>query len=131
IEAFENVVNVNRDGDYDLLIIGSGGAAFSAAISATENGAKVAMVERGTLGGTCVNIGCVPSKMMLRAGEINHFAQSNPFTGLHTNVASVDMDRLTEQKNTLVSDLRQQKYIDLIDEYGFDFIRGEASFIDD
>ena len=47
----ENSVDFNRDGDYDLLIIGSGGAAFSAAIKANENGAKVAMVERGTVGG--------------------------------------------------------------------------------
>ncbi|RDY69913.1 FAD-binding protein, partial [Halobacillus trueperi] len=48
--------------DFDFLIIGSGGAAFSAAIQASENGLRVAMVEKGKIGGTCVNIGCVPSK---------------------------------------------------------------------
>lgn len=131
IRTSENIVDFNRDSDYDLLIIGSGGAAFSAAIKATENGGKVAMVERGTVGGTCVNIGCVPSKTMLRAGEINHFAQSNPFTGLQTNASSADMAQLTEQKDKLVGDLRQQKYIDLIVEYGFDLICGEASFVDE
>ncbi|MFZ3579075.1 mercury(II) reductase [Virgibacillus sp. DJP39] len=132
IESHDNVVAFNnKDGAYDLLIIGSGGAAFSAAIKAVEKGAKVAMVERGTIGGTCVNIGCVPSKTMLRAGEINHLAGNNPFTGLNTKAESVNMATLTEQKDELVQGMRQQKYVDLIDEYGFDLIRGAASFVDE
>jgi len=116
--------------DYDLLIIGSGGAAFSAAIKAVEKGAKVAMVERGTIGGTCVNIGCVPSKTLLRAGEINHLAGNHPFAGLKTQAGQVDMAALTQQKDELVEGMRLQKYIDLIAEYGFDLIRGEAEFVD-
>ncbi|GAA0463508.1 hypothetical protein GCM10008935_19000 [Alkalibacillus silvisoli] len=79
------------DEDYDFLIIGSGGAAFSAAIKASENGEKVAMVERSTVGGTCVNIGCVPSKTMLRAGEINGVAQNTPFNGVQTSAGPVDL----------------------------------------
>lgn len=130
IQSSKLVVQNNEKEDYDLLIIGSGGAAFSAAIRASENGAKVAMVERGTVGGTCVNIGCVPSKTMLRASEINRFAKNNPFTGLQTSAGSADLAKLIEQKDELVSQMRQEKYIDLIDEYGFDLIRGEATFID-
>ncbi|QQE79995.1 mercury(II) reductase [Alicyclobacillus sp. SO9] len=117
--------------DYDLLIIGSGGSAFSAAIQAVSYGAKVAMVERGTVGGTCVNIGCVPSKNMLRAGEINHLAAQNPFQGLNTSAEPVDLGKLIDRKDELVGALRQQKYIDLIDEYGFEFIQGEARFVDE
>lgn len=116
--------------DYDLLIIGSGGAAFSAAIKAVEKGVKVAIVERGTVGGTCVNIGCVPSKTLLRAGEVNHLANNHPFAGLNTQAGKVDMAALTQQKDELVEGMRQQKYIDLIAEYGFDLIRGEAAFVD-
>ena len=122
---------LGNEGDYDLLIIGSGGAAFSAAIKAIEYGAKVAMIERGTVGGTCVNIGCVPSKTLLRAGEINHLAKNNSFTGLQTTAGEVDLASLIKQKNELVSVLRNQKYVDLIDEYGFDLIEGEAKFIDE
>ena len=130
-ESEEEVLTLdNQSVDYDLLMIGSGGAAFSAAIKAVEKGAKVAMVERGTIGGTCVNIGCVPSKTMLRAGEINHLAGNNPFAGLNTNAKPVEMATLTEKKDELVQGMRQQKYVDLIEEYGFDLIRGEASFID-
>ncbi len=72
------------DYDYDYIIVGSGGAAFSSAIEAVKYGVRVAMIERGTIGGTCVNIGCVPSKTLLRAGEINHLAKNNPFVGDYT-----------------------------------------------
>ncbi|MFT9597735.1 mercury(II) reductase [Mesobacillus sp.] len=124
-------VRLGNEGDYDLLIIGSGGAAFSAAIKAIEYGARVGMIERGTVGGTCVNIGCVPSKTLLRAGEINHVAKVNPFTGLQTSAGEVELAPLIKQKNELVSELKNQKYVDLIDEYGFDLIEGEAKFVDE
>ena len=115
----------------DYIIIGSGGAAFSSAIEAVKYGAKVAMIERGTIGGTCVNIGCVPSKTLLRAGEINHLAKNNPFVGLHTSAGEVDLAPLIKQKNELVDDLRNSKYVDLIDDYGFKLIKGEAKFVDE
>ncbi len=117
--------------DYDLVILGSGSAAFSAAIQAVSYGAKVAMVERGTIGGTCVNIGCVPSKALLRAGEIYQLAKQNPFPGLQTSVGPVDLSALVAQKDELVVKLRQQKYVDLIEEYGFELISGEARFVDE
>lgn len=130
ISSTKNVVLDHKD-DYDLLIIGSGGAAFSAAIKSIEYGAKVGMIERGTVGGTCVNIGCVPSKTLLRAGEINHFAKENKFTGLQSSAGEVDLASLVNQKDELVDELRNQKYIDLIDEYGIDLIKGEAKFVDE
>src|SRR6266849_1180732 len=57
---------------YDLVIIGGGSAAFGAAIKANLFGVKTAMIERDVLGGTCVNVGCVPSKNLLGAGELLH-----------------------------------------------------------
>src|SRR5690625_377575 len=130
VQKLKNI-EIDNKSDYDLLIIGSGGAAFSAAIKSIEYGAKVGMIERGTVGGTCVNIGCVPSKTILRAGEINHFAKTNPFTGLQTSAKEVDLASLVNQKDELVNELRNQKYIDLIDEYGIDLINGEAKFVDE
>jgi len=129
VSSLENVALINED-NYDLLIIGSGAAAFSSAIKAIEYGAKVGMIERGTVGGTCVNIGCVPSKTLLRAGEINHLSKDNPFIGLQTSAGEVDLASLITQKDKLVSELRNQKYMDLIDEYNFDLIKGEAKFVD-
>ena len=124
-------VDLGREDDYDYIIIGSGGAAFSSAIEAMGYGAKVAMIERGPVGGTCVNIGCVPSKTLLRAGEINHLAKNNPFIGLHTSASDVDFASLIKQKNELVTDLRNSKYVDLIEDYGFELIKGEAKFVDE
>lgn len=105
VQKLKNI-EIDNKSDYDLLIIGSGGAAFSAAIKSIEYGAKVGMIERGTVGGTCVNIGCVPSKTILRAGEINHFAKTNPFTGLQTSAKEVDLASLVNQKDELVNELR-------------------------
>jgi mercuric reductase len=115
---------------FDLAIVGSGGGAFAAAITARERGARVVMIERGTLGGTCVNIGCIPSKTQLHAGELFWQAGHHAFQGIRTRAASVDMPRLVAQKDELVAKFRMEKYADLIDMYGWELVRGEASFVD-
>ncbi len=115
---------------YDLAIVGSGAAAMAAAIKATEQGARVVMIERGTIGGTCVNIGCVPSKTLLRAGELFYQAGHQPFVGIQIQAVGVDLAALVGQKNELVAQLRHEKYENLIADYGWDLVRGEAAFID-
>ncbi|MDI3317230.1 MAG: mercury(II) reductase [Bacillota bacterium] len=115
---------------YDLVVLGSGGAAFAAAIRASEAGARVAMVERGTVGGTCVNVGCVPSKALLRAAEVYHLAAHPPFAGLRTRAEGVDVGALVAGKDALVSRMRREKYTDLIEAYGWELVAGEASFRD-
>jgi mercuric reductase len=113
---------------YDLLAVGSGGAAFAAAIRATNLGARVALVERDTIGGTCVNTGCVPSKTLLAAAEAYHTAGHHPFEGITTRQQDTDVVRLGGMKDEIVSFLRGWKYEDLAKAYGFDLIRGEARF---
>jgi mercuric reductase len=127
----EAVRTGSTDHDYDLAIIGSGGGAFAAAIRATELGARVAMIERGTIGGTCVNIGCVPSKTLLRGAETHHRAGHHPFEGVETKANGADYGAMVAQKDDLVSTMRQEKYIDLVDEYGWDLIEDEATFEDE
>jgi len=114
--------------EYDLAIVGAGAAAFAAAIQAFERGARVAIVEHGTVGGTCVNIGCVPSKAMLRAGETYSSARRNPHRGAPTSASPVDLATLVAQKDALVETMRREKYCDLIDEYGWDLVKGHAEF---
>lgn len=131
IETATQPVDVAPDGDdhdYDLVIIGAGSAAFAAAISARDLGARVAIVERGTLGGTCVNIGCVPSKALLVPADLYWKAGHHPFRGVETSTGAVSFVDLVAQKDELVGELRQSKYVDLIDVYGFDVIEGEARF---
>ncbi len=131
VERPGGVVSSNSSGrDYDLAIVGSGSAAFSAAIRARELGARVVMVERGTLGGTCVNVGCVPSKTLLRAAETYDQARHHPFAGLATRAGKVNLRALVEQKDELVTALRHQKYEDLVEAYGWEVVHGEAAFAD-
>ncbi len=115
--------------DYDLVILGSGSAAFGAAIKARDLGARVAMIERDTIGGTCVNVGCVPSKALLRAAEAYWRAGHSPFAGVPTSTGDVDLPALVEQKRDLVEQLRKEKYSDLVEFYGIDFITGDARFV--
>jgi mercuric reductase len=119
---------VPRVDDYDLLIVGAGSAAFAAAIKASELGARTVMVERDSLGGTCVNIRCVPSKALLRAAEHYHRAGRSSFAGVPTSAGTVDLPALVAQKDELVATMRQEKYEDLVDIYGIDLIRGQARF---
>ena len=113
----------------DLAIIGSGGGAFAAAIRATGLGKRVVMVERGTVGGTCVNTGCVPSKALLAAAEARHVAlNSARFPGVETSASPVDTPALIQGKAALVESMRSEKYVDLAADYGWTMIEGDASF---
>lgn len=115
---------------YDLAVIGAGSAGFSAAITAAEQGANVALIGDGTIGGTCVNVGCVPSKTMIRAAEALHGARAaGRFPGISGEAGVNDWRKLIAAKNDLVSTLRQKKYTDLLPEYnGIAYIEGKARF---
>jgi mercuric reductase len=117
-----------RDSDDDLLVLGAGSAAFPAAIRARDAGYRVALAEAGTLGGTCVNVGCVPSKALLAAGAAYWAAGHPRFAGITTLAGTVDLTALAAQKDELVAALRQDKYADLVEAYGFDVIAGHAAF---
>jgi mercuric reductase len=113
---------------YDLAVIGAGSAAFAAAIRATTLGARVALIERGTIGGTCVNVGCIPSKHLLSASGAYRTAGDHRFEGVHTHQTGVELPALIAKKAEVVEKLRQEKYVDLAERYGFDIIRGHARF---
>ena len=116
------------DADYDLLVLGAGSAAFAAAIRGRDAGYRVALAEAGTLGGTCVNVGCVPSKALLAAGAAYWAAGHQRFAGITTATGPVDLAALVAQKDELVAALRQEKYADLVGAYGFEVIPGYAAF---
>lgn len=106
-----------QGGEFDLTILGGGSAGFAAAIRAAELGARVAMVEAGTLGGTCVNVGCVPSKTLIRAAEMQHRRLHHGFQGIPITGGSVDWNLVRTQKDELVAGLRQAKYWDVLHAY--------------
>ena len=115
-------------GVYDLAIIGAGSAGFSAAINAAELGAHVALVGRGTIGGTCVNTGCVPSKNLIRAMDaMHHVAAAARFGGIQAVAQVADWQAVMRGKDALVNSLRRTKYIDLLPAYNaIAYIEGRA-----
>ena len=106
------------DADFDLAVIGTGGGGMGAAIKAAELGKRVCLIEAGVIGGTCVNIGCVPSKTLIRAAAAYHSAGHPSFAGVHTSASGVDWPTVIAQKDNLVGELRQNKYEDVIASYG-------------
>ncbi|MCL5048007.1 MAG: mercury(II) reductase [Firmicutes bacterium] len=114
---------------YDLAILGSGSAAFATAIEARRKEASVVMIERGTVGGTCVNFGCIPSKALLAAAEARHIALDQRFPGITTGGEGVNMAELIAGKDAIVNLLRREKYEELATLYGFDILNGHARFV--
>lgn len=115
------------DGRFDLIVVGGGSAGFAAAIKAVELGARVALVEQSTIGGTCVNVGCVPSKTLIRAVESYHLAATHRFRGVHAAPGAINWAQVIGHKNELVTDLRQAKYTDVLAAYPeITYIEGHA-----
>ena len=114
---------------YDLAIIGSGAAGFAAAIAASTRGLSVVMVERSTTGGTCVNVGCIPSKALIAAAGARQVAGEARFPGVAAEVAPVNLGALVSGKDEIVGRLRKQKYEDLAADHGWELRRGDAHFV--
>ncbi|TAL69387.1 MAG: mercury(II) reductase, partial [Burkholderiaceae bacterium] len=113
-----------------VAVIGSGGAAMAAALKAVEQGAQVILIERGTIGGTCVNTGCVPSKIMIRAAHIAHMRRESPFDGgIQATPPAILRERLLAQQQARVDELRHTKYEGILDgNSAITVLRGEARF---
>lgn len=117
--------------DFDLLILGSGSTAFAASIRAADLGARVAMVERRTLGGTCANRGCLPSKNLIEAARIVHEAGHPRYEGLSSATIDVDFAALVAQKDDLVREYRATKYASVAGGLtGLEVLHGDAAFSD-
>lgn len=115
-----------------IAVIGSGAAAFAAAIRAAEAGALVTMIERGTLGGTCVNVGCVPSKIMIRSAHIAQLRRSSPFdSGIEPARPVIVRKQLLALQQARVEELRHAKYESVLeDNPNINLVRGMARFRD-
>ncbi|MDD3577042.1 mercury(II) reductase [Halothiobacillus sp.] len=114
-----------------VAIIGTGSAAFAAAIRAVEGGADVTVIEATTIGGTCVNVGCVPSKIFIRAAHVAHLQARHPFDGLAKCQPILDRKMLVAQQQARVEELRHAKYESILESNpGISLLRGFARFDD-
>ncbi len=117
---------------YDLIIIGGGSAAFSAAIKAESIGLTTLMVNGGLdFGGTCVNVGCVPSKNLIRMAETAYHATHSNFAGIKPKGVDIDFKQVIKDKKQLVATLQQKKYMDVVSDFqNLKMIKGWAKFKD-
>lgn len=116
---------------FDLIIIGGGAGGFAAAIRANELGAKAALINTGLpLGGTCVNVGCVPSKALLYAAEVMHLARRHDVPGINLGMADFDFQKVIEDELGLVEHLRQEKYENVLSKLqNVSLIEGKGRFV--
>ena len=116
--------------DYDLIVIGSGPGGYVAAIRAAQLGLKTACVEsRDTLGGTCLNVGCIPSKAMLHASEMFHEAHAGALAkfGIDFNGVTLNLDQMHAEKTKAVDELTGGIAF-LFKKNKVDWLKGHAAF---
>ncbi len=120
------------DSGLHIAIVGTGSAAFAAAIKSVECGARVSFIEGADIiGGTCVNTGCVPSKIMIRGGYIAHLQSQHNFAGVPINKPVIDRKAMVQQQQKMVEDLRYAKYESILESNpGINLIKGMARFKD-
>ncbi|MEN2766041.1 dihydrolipoyl dehydrogenase [Ornithinibacillus xuwenensis] len=93
--------------EYDLVILGGGTGGYVAAIRASQLGMKVAVVEKGELGGTCLHRGCIPSKSLLRSAEVFRQTKSAGEYGVQTSDVTLDFSKVQQRKTDIVSTLHK------------------------
>lgn len=114
----------------DIVIIGSGSTAFAAALRAQALGAKVVMIEKSVLGGTCINWGCIPSKTLIHGAFFRHAAQAGAAVGVGSSTDGIDFSHLFARKESVVEHLRQTRYLDVLKQApAVTVVKGTARFV--
>lgn len=114
---------------YDLIAIGGGSGGLACAQRAALHGARALVVAKGPLGGTCVNVGCVPKKIMWHAASLAHALHDAKDYGFDLKIAGHDWPKLKAARDAYVKRLNGI-YARNLDKRGVDLVRGEASFAD-
>lgn len=116
---------------YEFAIVGGGSAAFAAALTANKSGVKTALIEKGMLGGTCVNTGCIPTKYLINVANRHYYASRRKFQGL-SQKSELNFAEVINGKNIIVENLRSEKYQNVLAamEPNVHLIEGAAKFID-
>lgn len=115
--------------EVDTLVVGAGPGGYVAAIRAAQLGQKVTIVDKGPLGGTCLNVGCIPSKALIQAGHLTEAARGNEEIGITTENVSVDFSKVQEWKNGIVKRLTSGVEA-LLKGNKVDIVKGEVYFVD-
>ena len=130
VHSEDIVVEVNKTGFKDVIVIGGGPGGYVAAIRAAQLGAQVTLVEKEYLGGTCLNVGCIPTKVLLQTAELYEEMLNSKIYGIKIDGnVSVDWSSLQHRKEEITSQL-VNGITGLLRLNNVEVIRGEASFTD-
>src|SRR5690348_16901438 len=114
---------------YDAIVIGSSRGGRLLPIALAKAGRKVALIERDHVGGTCINVGCTPTKTMVASARVAYLARRGADYGVQTGPVSVDMTVVRRRKRDIVTSFRNGSQRRLERTQGLDFLMGEARFI--
>jgi dihydrolipoamide dehydrogenase len=114
---------------YDLIVLGGGPGGYAAAIRAAQLGAKVALIEKEKLGGTCLNRGCIPTKAIIACTNLYDKIQKSENFGIKTENASIDLKKVVERKNRIVEKLVKGVEF-LLEKNKIDLIRGTGKVLE-
>jgi dihydrolipoamide dehydrogenase len=110
---------------YNVIVVGGGPGGYAAAIRASQLGGKVALIESAEMGGTCVNRGCIPSKVWLRAAYLKQAIGGMNDFGIVADMQSIDMSKIVERKNGVSNDIKMGMN-GLCQSYGIDVVAGHG-----
>ena len=115
--------------DYDLIAIGAGSGGLSVVERAASYGQKCAVIERGKMGGTCVNVGCVPKKIMWFGANLVHSIRDSDSYGFDVKQQGFSWSKLIEKREAYITGINEW-YYGYLKDLGIDEISGNARFID-
>src|ERR1700681_788155 len=114
---------------YDDIIIGSGQAGGPLSTALARSGRRVALIEREHVGGTCINVGCTPTKTMVASARVAYLARRAADYGVNTGPISIDMVRVRKRKRDIVESFRSGSEHRIVSTPGVSLVRGDARFV--
>jgi dihydrolipoamide dehydrogenase len=113
---------------YDIIVLGAGPGGYVAAIKAAQNNKKVALIEKNFVGGTCLNVGCIPTKSLISNAHVLHTIKKAKLYGINTENISFDFSEMKKRKDNVVENLRNSLF-GLIKANGVDIYKGSGKFL--
>lgn len=121
---------MNASTEYDIVVIGGGGSGYAAASTAAKRGARVAMVEGDRLGGTCLNVGCVPTKALVRTAQVLETSRRAAEFGVRVGEVTLDFGAAMQRQRRIIAEFSGEGPLESLRDQGIALIRGCAAFED-